>query len=74
MHKYPSRRADQFVIRLPDGWRDTIKDVAAKHHRTMNGEILAAIETGMAAKGVQLETEKTAEVAPSTVSDQSQRS
>ncbi|MFG6535795.1 Arc family DNA-binding protein [Sulfitobacter sp. CS16] len=51
MHK----NADRFIIRLPDGWRDTIKMEAAKSHRTMNAEIIAAIETAMRIKGVQLE-------------------
>ncbi|MFG6599390.1 MULTISPECIES: Arc family DNA-binding protein [unclassified Sulfitobacter] len=51
MHK----NADRFIIRLPDGWRDTIKTEAAKSHRTMNAEIIAAIETAMRIKGVQLE-------------------
>lgn len=46
---------DQFVVRLPDGWRDTIKVEAKKAHRSMNAEILAAIETAMRIKGVQLE-------------------
>lgn len=46
--------ADKFVVRLPDGWRDTIKDEARKAHRSMNAEIIAAIETAMRIKGVQL--------------------
>ena len=46
---------DKFMLRLPDGWRDTIKVEAQKNHRAMNSEILAAIETAMRIKGVQLE-------------------
>lgn len=72
MHKYPSRLLDQFVMRLPDGWRDAIKNAAKASRRSMNAEILAAIEAGMATKGVQLETEKTAGAATPTVSDESQ--
>lgn len=53
---YPSRTADRFMVRLPDGWRDTIKAEAKKAHRSMNAEIIAAIETAMRIKGVQLET------------------
>ncbi|AYF00465.1 Arc family DNA-binding protein [Paracoccus yeei] len=56
MTTYPSRLADQFVVRLPTGWRDTIKAEAARNHRPMNSEILAAIETAMRIKGVQLES------------------
>lgn len=44
------------MVRLPDGWRDTIKAEAKKAHRSMNAEIIAAIETAMRIKGVQLET------------------
>lgn len=44
------------MLRLPSGWRDTIKDEAKKSHRSMNAEILAAIETAMRIKGVQLDT------------------
>lgn len=47
--------ADKFVIRLPNGWRDTIKVEAKKSHRSMNAEIISAIETAMRIKGVQLE-------------------
>jgi len=47
---------DKFLLRLPGGWRDTIKVEAKKNHRAMNSEILAAIETAMRVKGVQLET------------------
>jgi len=52
---YPSKRLDQFPVRLPDGWRDVIKSEAKKAHRSMNAEIVAAIETAMRIKGVQLE-------------------
>lgn len=55
LKNYPSRLADRFMIRLPDGWRDKIKAEAARNHRPMNSEILAAIETAMRIKGVQLE-------------------
>ena len=53
--KYPSRRADQFPVRFPDGWREKIKEEAKREHRSMNAEILAAIETAMRIKGVRLE-------------------
>lgn len=32
------------MIRLPDGWRDVIKIRAANNRRSMNQEILAALE------------------------------
>ncbi|WP_420415829.1 Arc family DNA-binding protein [Marinovum algicola] len=49
------KNKDRFIVRLPDGWRDVIKSEAAKAHRSMNAEIIAAIEQGMLAKGVALE-------------------
>ena len=56
MKDYPSRHMDQFQLRLPKGWREQIKQEAAKNHRPMNSEIIAAIETAMRIKGVQLES------------------
>ena len=41
---YPSRKMDQFVVRLPDGMRDRIKDAAEANGRSMNSEIVAALE------------------------------
>lgn len=34
---------DQFMLRLPDGLRDKIKEVAKANNRSMNAEILHAI-------------------------------
>lgn len=34
-----SQFSDQFLIRLPDGLRDRIAEVARKEMRTMNGQI-----------------------------------
>jgi predicted HicB family RNase H-like nuclease len=50
--------ADQFMLRLPPGWRDIVREEAKKSHRSMNSEILSAIETAMRIKGVQLDTPK----------------
>jgi len=36
----PSRSADQFVVRLPEGLRDTLKARAASNNRSMNAEIV----------------------------------
>lgn len=55
LKKYPSQMADCINVRLPDGWRDALKARAAKNRRSMNSEILAAIETAMRIKGVQLD-------------------
>jgi hypothetical protein len=40
----PGRGADQFIVRLPTGMRDTLAGWAARHGRSMNAEILSAID------------------------------
>jgi plasmid stability protein len=50
----PRQLNDSFMLRLPDGWRDSIKARAARNRRSMNNEILAALESVVgAAAGVQ---------------------
>ena len=44
---YSSRTADKFVVRLPDGMRERIADVAKNHHRSMNSEIIARLEQSL---------------------------
>jgi CMP-N-acetylneuraminic acid synthetase len=41
---YSSRTADKFVVRLPDGMRERIAEVARTQHRSMNSEIIARLE------------------------------
>lgn len=41
---FPSEKLDQYVVRLPDGMRDSIKEVAAENMRSMNAEIVMAIK------------------------------
>jgi plasmid stability protein len=48
---YSSRTADKFVVRLPDGMRERIADVARNHHRSMNSEIIARLEQSLAVEG-----------------------
>lgn len=40
----PSKQLDQFVVRLPDGMRERIKQSAEKNNRSMNAEIVATLE------------------------------
>lgn len=40
----PSRKQDQFIVRLPDGMRDRIKAAAEASNRSMNAEIVATLE------------------------------
>jgi len=42
--KPPSRTADQFVLRLPDGMRDRIAELAKQNGRSMNAEIVQRLE------------------------------
>jgi non-homologous end joining protein Ku len=39
----PGRGADQFIVRMPSGMRDTFAKLAAEHGRSMNAEILYAL-------------------------------
>lgn len=38
------RESDKFMLRLPDGMRERIKAAADKNSRSMNSEIVAALE------------------------------
>ena len=40
----PSDTADKFMLRLPDGMRDQIAELAKANGRSMNAEIIARIE------------------------------
>jgi len=46
-----SRSADKFVVRLPDGMRSRIAEVARHSHRSMNSEIVARLEKTLNAEG-----------------------
>ena len=49
---YSSRTADKFVVRLPEGMRERIANVARSHHRSMNSEIIARLEQSLLREGV----------------------
>lgn len=44
---YPSGRQDQYIVRFPDGLRERVKMQAARNRRSMNAEIVVAIEAAM---------------------------
>lgn len=44
MTERPSRKLDQYIVRLPDGMRARIKAAADANARSMNAEIVAALE------------------------------
>ncbi len=46
------RSADKFVVRLPDGLRDQLKELATKNRRSMNSEIVLALEAHLAPKTI----------------------
>lgn len=50
---YSSRTADKFVVRLPDGMREKIAEVARTYHRSMNSEIIARLECSLIQEGLQ---------------------
>jgi len=57
---YPSQIAEKFVVRLPAGMRERIRQQAAVSRRTMNSLIIYALDRALAA-----EQEGPAEVAAS---------
>ena len=52
---YPSDKQDQFMVRLPDGMRDRIKREAEKNGRSMNAEIVAALEEKYPPKTIDIQ-------------------
>lgn len=42
-----SRTADKFVVRLPDGMRERVAEVARANHRSMNSEIIDRLEQSL---------------------------
>jgi ATP phosphoribosyltransferase len=48
MPKKPVQPQDKYVLRLPDGLRDQIKEAAETYNRSMNAEIIARLEQAYA--------------------------
>lgn len=40
---YPSEVQDRFIVRMPDGMRDSLKRLAKQSRRSMNAEIIARL-------------------------------
>ena len=59
---FSSRTADKFVVRLPEGMRDRIAEVARHHHRSMNSEIVARLEHSLFPEGVANEPKSSLEL------------
>lgn len=45
MDKFPSQTQDKFTVRFPDGMRDAIAERAKANGRSMNSEIVGALES-----------------------------
>lgn len=77
MTRMDSRTADKFVVRLPDGLRDKIFNVAGDNQRSMNGEIVYRLEQSLRddqviatqAELIKLLTRRVAELEPATVDE-----
>jgi len=50
MAEYPSSSQDKYIIRMPDGLRDRIREKADANRRSMNAEIVALLEEHYPAK------------------------
>ncbi|MCV9909935.1 Arc family DNA-binding protein [Brucella sp. HL-2] len=51
----PSRKLDQYIVRMPDGMRDRIKAAADKNNRSMNAEIVATLEEKYPPQGLDID-------------------
>ncbi len=77
MSRMDSRTADKFVVRLPDGLRNKIFDVAGENQRSMNGEIVYRLEQSLRddqviatqAELIKLLTRRVAELEPATADE-----
>lgn len=48
---YPSDTQDRFIVRLPDGMRDRIAELAKQNGRSMNTEVVKRLEWALALVG-----------------------
>jgi plasmid stability protein len=52
--KYPSDRQDQYMLRLPKGLREELKERAERNGRSMNAEMVTLIYDGMGAESYKV--------------------
>lgn len=55
--KFPSQLQDKFTVRFPEGMRDKIAELAKKNGRSMNTEILVAINEYISRYNIDSEVE-----------------
>ncbi|MCX8675886.1 Arc family DNA-binding protein [Gilliamella sp. B3023] len=56
--KFPSQLQDKFTVRFPEGMRDKIAELAKKNGRSMNNEIIAALDDHISKKLLDSNSEK----------------
>lgn len=44
IENYPSRSLDRIIVRLPDGMRSQLKDLARRNRRSVNAEVVTILE------------------------------
>jgi hypothetical protein len=47
---HPSQQADRSLVRLPDGMRERVKEIAAENRRSMNSGLVLIIERALPAQ------------------------
>ena len=45
--RYPSEMKECFMVRLPDGTRDQVREMAEKNHRSMNSQFVFLIQAAI---------------------------
>jgi len=63
-----SYSADKFVVRLPDGMRNRIAEVAQRYHRSMNSEIVSRLDTSLQIESNKLDNEQETNTSKSPIS------
>lgn len=58
-NKFPSQVQDKFTVRFPDGMRDKIAEQAKKNNRSMNAEIILALEKYLESQKLDLPVQST---------------
>ncbi len=58
MSDAPSRKQDQFIVRMPDGMRERVKKVSELNKRSMNAEIIRAIQAHLKIEEYQKEMDR----------------
>jgi predicted DNA-binding protein len=47
-----TRHADKFIVRLPEGMRERLNELAERERRSMNSEYLVALEKHLKESGL----------------------